>query len=142
MLAAAIFSSIMAPQIFGNTLIRYITKVRAQKVGMILFSISMILIVLSFQYKLVILFLILSILAAIFIGISFASTMEIILSKIKPDERAGVLSTIYLISYGGPAIINLVVGQIGNSFTLIQITIGYTIFVIFTTIITLIFAKE
>lgn len=141
-LAAAIFSSIMAPQIFGNTLIRYITKVRAQKVGMILFSISMILIVLSFQYKLVILFLILSILAAIFIGISFASTMEIILSKIKPDERAGVLSTIYLISYGGPAIINLVVGQIGNSFTLIQITIGYTIFVIFTTIITLIFAKE
>ena len=90
----------------------------------------------------VILFLILSILAAIFIGISFASTMEIILSKIKPDERAGVLSTIYLISYGGPAIINLVVGQIGNSFTLIQITIGYTIFVIFTTIITLIFAKE
>lgn len=141
-LAAAIFSSLMAPQIFGNTLIRYITKVRAQKVGMILFSISMILIVLSFQYKLVILFLILSILAAIFIGISFASTMEIILSKIKPDERAGVLSTIYLISYGGPAIINLVVGQIGNSFTLIQITIGYTIFVIFTTIITLIFAKE
>ena len=136
------FSSLMAPQIFGNTLIKYITKVRAQKVGMILFSISMILIVLSFQYKLVILFLILSILAAIFIGISFASTMEIILSKIKPDERAGVLSTIYLISYGGPAIINLVVGQIGNSFTLIQITIGYTIFVIFTTIITLIFAKE
>lgn len=141
-LAAAIFSSLMAPQILGNTLIKYISKVRAQKMGMILFSVTMVLIVFSFEFKLVVLFLILSILAAVFIGISFASTMEIILSKIKQDERAGVLSTIYLISYGGPAIINLIVGQIGNSFTLIQITIGYTIFVIFTTIITLIFAKD
>lgn len=141
-LAAAIFSSLMAPQILGNTLIKYISKVRAQKIGMILFSVTMILIVLSFEFKLVILFLILSILAAVFIGISFASTMEIILSKIKQDERAGVLSTIYLISYGGPAIINLIVGQIGNSFTLIQITIGYTLFVILTTIITVIFAKD
>lgn len=141
-LAAAIFSSLMAPQILGNTLIKYINKVKAQRIGMVLFSITMVLIVVSFEYKLVALFLILSILAAIFIGISFASTMDIILSKINQHQRAGVLSTIYLISYGGPAIINLIVGQIGNGFTLIEITIGYTLFVIFTTIITLIFAKE
>ena len=141
-LAAAIFSSLMAPQILGNTLIKYINNVRAQRLGMVLFSITMILIVVSFEYKLVVLFLILSILAAIFIGISFASTMEIILSKILPEQRAGVLSTIYLISYGGPAIINLIVGQIGNNYTLIEITIGYTIFVIFTTFITIFFTKE
>ena len=141
-LAAAIFSSLMAPQIFGNTLIKYINNVKAQRLGMILFSITMILIVLSFKYKLVVVFLILSVLAAIFIGISFAATMEIILSKISQNQRAGVLSAIYLISYGGPAIINLIVGQIGNNYTLIEITIGYTIFVIFTTFITVIFTKS
>ena len=141
-LAAAIFSSLMAPQILGNTLIKYISNVKAQRWGMVLFSVSMILIVVSFEYKLVGLFLILSILAAIFIGISFASTMEIILSKIKQSQRAGVLSTIYLISYGGPAIINLIVGQIGNAYTLIEITVGYTLFVLFTTMITIIFTRN
>ncbi|WP_299521697.1 MFS transporter [uncultured Methanobrevibacter sp.] len=141
-LAAAIFSSLMAPQILGNTLIKYISNVKAQRLGMVLFSVSMILIVVSFEYKLVWLFLILSILAAIFIGISFASTMEIILSKIKQSQRAGVLSTIYLISYGGPAIINLIVGQIGNAYTLIEITVGYTLFVLFTTLITIIFTRN
>ena len=142
LLAAAIFSSLMAPQILGNTLIKYIDNVKAEKIGMILFSISMILIVLSFKYKLVILFLILSILAAIFIGVSFASAMEIILSKINQEQRAGVLSTIYLISYGGPAIINLIVGRIGNNYTLIEITIGYAIIVIISTIIIIIKSKK
>ena len=141
-LAAAIFSSLMAPQILGNTLIKYINNVKAQRFGMIMFSVTMVLIVLSFKYKLVTMFLVLSILAAIFIGISFASTMEIILSKITQNQRAGVLSTIYLISYGGPAIINLIVGQIGNNYSLIEITIGYTVFVIFTTIITILFTKK
>lgn len=102
----------------------------------------MILIVYSFISKNVVLFIVLSILAALFIGISFASSMEILLSNISTGQRAGVLSTIYLISYGGPAIINFIVGQIGNNYTLVQITVGYTILVIITTIITLFTAKN
>ena len=135
LLAALIFSSLMAPQILGNTLIKYISTFKAQKLGMILFSIAMILIVQTFIQGNVILFVVLSLLSAIFIGISFASTMEIILSRITANQRAGVLSTIYLISYGGPAIINLIVGQIGNNFSLIEISIGYTLLVIIATVI-------
>lgn len=142
LLAALIFSSLMAPQILGNTLIKYIDDVKAQKMGMILFSIAMILIVYSFTSKNVLLFIILSILSALFIGISFASSMEILLSNITTSQRAGVLSTIYLISYGGPAIINFIVGRIGNNYSLVEITIGYTIIVIIATIITVCTSKN
>lgn len=132
----------MAPQILGNTLIKYIDDVKAQKVGMILFSIAMILIVYSFTSKNVLLFIILSILSALFIGISFASSMEILLSNITTSQRAGVLSTIYLISYGGPAIINFIVGRIENNYSLVEITIGYTIIVVIATVITVCTAKD
>lgn len=68
--------------------------------------------------------------------------MEILLSNITTSQRAGLLSTIYLISYGGPAIINFIIGRIGNNYSLVEITIGYTIIVVIATVITVCTAKD
>lgn len=137
-LAAAIFASLMAPQIVGNTLISKFETVSAQRWSMVVFTVCTTLIVASLQYKLVVLFLVASIIGGIAIGVAFAASMESIISRITNVERAGVLSTIYLISYGGAAIPNLVVGQIGNNFSLLQISIGYCILIIISLIITFI----
>lgn len=140
-LSAAIFAFLMAPQILGNTLIKYIDTQKAQNIGMVSFTAFMFLITASMIYNNIILFLIFTILSAVAIGLAFASTMERILSNINENQRAGMLSSIYLISYGGPAIINFFVGQI-NNFNLIEVTIGYLVIVLFATLITLLTCKK
>jgi MFS family permease len=138
LLGAAIFASLMAPQIVGSSLVDKFKSFNGERVGMIGFTISMVLIIICLKYSLVVPFLIFNIISAMFIGLSFTSIMNAMLENTSQTDRAGVLSTIYLISYGGTAIVNFTVGQIANNIPLLTIAIGYCIFVIITCIITLI----
>lgn len=138
LLGAAIFASLMAPQIVGSSLVDKFKSFNGERVGMVGFAISMVLIIVSLKYSLVVPFLIFNIISAMFIGLSFTSIMNAMLERTSQTDRAGVLSTIYLISYGGTAIVNLVVGQIANNIPLLTIAIGYCCFVIITCVITLI----
>jgi MFS family permease len=121
LLGAAIFASLMAPQIVGSSLVDKFKSF-----------------IICLKYSLVVPFLIFNIISAMFIGLSFTSIMNAMLENTSQTDRAGVLSTIYLISYGGTAIVNFTVGQIANNIPLLTIAIGYCIFVIITCIITLI----
>lgn len=138
LLGVAIFASLMAPQIVGSSLVDKFKSFNGERVGMVGFAISMVLIIVSLKYSLVVPFLIFNIISAMFIGLSFTSIMNAMLERTSQTDRAGVLSTIYLISYGGTAIVNLVVGQIANNIPLLTIAIGYCCFVIITCVITLI----
>lgn len=141
-LAALIFASLMAPQILGNTLIRRMDDIKAQRYGMILFTIVIMFILYTLMTKQVILFVILSVIAAILIGVVVAASMDTLLSRITSTQRAGILSTIYLISYGGTAVINFVVGAVGDYFSLISICTGYVILTVIATIIVLFTSKN
>ena len=44
------------------------------------------------------------------------------------NERAGVLSLIYIVAYGGAALPNLIVSRIADYFTLFELTAGYAVF--------------
>jgi cyanate permease len=68
--------------------------------------------------------------------------MQGILSKTEPADRAGVLSTIYIISYSGAAIPNLIVGRVSGHFNLFQIAIGYVILVTIACIITFVKSRR
>ena len=51
------------------------------------------------------------------------------MAKISKEDRAGVLSSVYIISYSAAGIPNLIVGRIANNFSILQIFIGYGILV-------------
>lgn len=134
--AASIFASLMAPQIIGSSFVNKFNVVKAQRIGMFGFFVSFLLIILALNYKLMIIFLVANLFAAICIGLSFTSTLNNILDKSNIVDRAGVLSTVYMISYGGTAIPNFLVGQIANDFSLFQIALLYGVLVLIATIIT------
>lgn len=85
----------------------------------------------------VILFLTVSVLAGIAQGTAFTGSMRRLLVKTGQQDRAGVLSTIYLLSYSGAAVPNLIVGRLSGMFGLFQIAIGYGLLVAASCIVTL-----
>ena len=67
--------------------------------------------------------------ASLFVGVAqgAASTggIRALLAHARQQERAGLLSTIYLISYSGAAIPGIVAGELTSTFDLFQIALGY-----------------
>lgn len=126
-LAATIFACLMAPQIIGSSLIDKFNVKKAQNIGMLGTVLSMVIITISLKFSFVFIFLIFSIIAAICIGLCFTASLNNLVSRVLTQERAGLLSSVYLISYGGTAIVNLFVGFIANNFSLLQLSCGYSI---------------
>ena len=125
MVAAAVFACLQAPNILGSTLAGKLKSEKAQQLGMTAFFISILAVVLSLAKGSVGYFLLASALAGASWGLGYAGSMQGILPRTAPEDRAGVLSTIYIISYSGAAIPNLVVGRVSGRFNLLQIAMGY-----------------
>jgi hypothetical protein len=68
--------------------------------------------------------------------------MRALLARANPAERAGVLSAIYLISYGGAAIPGLIAGQLSRTLSLFDIALGYGGLAAVACVITLVTARE
>jgi hypothetical protein len=75
-------------------------------------------------------------------GTTFAGSMRALLAHATAAERAGVLSAIYLISYGGAAIPGLIAGQLSRSLSLFDIALGYGALAALACAITLVAARE
>lgn len=71
-----------------------------------------------------------SIVAAVCQGIGFTGSVTEILGRADKSRRSGVFSVIYLTSYGGAAIPNLVVGLIPGEYSLYAIMTGYVVLVV------------
>jgi sugar phosphate permease len=91
----------------------------------------------SLKASIMVPFLIATVLAGISQGAAFTGSMRSLLDKTSQEDRAGLLSSIYLISYSGAAIPNLVVARVASSFSLFDIAVGYDILVAVACIITL-----
>lgn len=142
MIAAAVFSGMMAPSLLGSSLAGRMKEPFAQRIGMSVFLISFIWIIISLKMRVVVSFLIAGVFAGTAWGIAFTGSMKRLLNKTSQEDRAGVLSTIFLISYCGAAIPSLIVGRISSMFNLYEISIGYGIVVAIATIITIFTANE
>jgi sugar phosphate permease len=75
-------------------------------------------------------------------GTTFAGSMRALLAESTAAERAGVLSAIYLISYGGAAIPGLIAGQLSRSLSLFDIALGYGALAALACAVTLVAARE
>lgn len=139
--AAAIFACMMAPIAIGGSLSGRLKPVAAQRIGMSLFFLCIIAILITLKVGIMIPFLVVTVLAGITQGATFTGSMRGLLDKTSQKDRAGVLSTIYLISYSGAATPSLIVGRISGYFSLLEITAGYCAFVGVACLLTLIFSS-
>lgn len=134
-LTAVFFASITVTQSFGSNLIGKFETAKSQKTGMIGFLISIILIIFSLKYTNLILFILMTLICGVFIGLSFTASVDGILSKVTQIDYGKVFSAIYFISYSGIGLINIIVGQFANQYSMIEILIGYAFLTLISTVI-------
>lgn len=87
-------------------------------------------------------FLLTSMVAGVAWGTAFTGSMRSLLHKTRPEDRAGILSTIFLISYSGAVLPNLIVGRVASLFSLFEIEEGYGLLVVAACLLTLVTAEE
>lgn len=129
--AAAVFACMMTPYLIGGSLAGRMKPVGAQRIGMVAFTLCMAGIIASLKLSSVSFFLLATVGAGIAWGIAFTGSMRTILGNISKEDRAGVLSTVFLISYSGAAIPNMFVGQLAGTADIFNIAVGYGILVLF-----------
>jgi MFS family permease len=142
LIAAVVFASLMAPSAIGAPLAGRTTPARAQRIGIVVFFGGVVAILLSLHGGAVVPFIIASAVAGAAQGVTFAGSMRALLAHATAAERAGVLSAIYLISYGGAAIPGLIAGQLSRSLSLFDIALGYGALATLACGITLVTARE
>jgi MFS family permease len=142
LIAAVIFASLMAPSAIGAPLAGRTTPAGAQRIGIFVFFAAVVAILLSLHAGAVVPFVIASAVAGAAQGTTFAGSMRALLAEATAAERAGVLSAIYLISYGGAAIPGLIAGQLSRTLSLFDIAFGYGVLAGLACAFTLVAARE
>ena len=137
LVAATVFTCLQSPNIVGASLSTKYASRQGQFWGMLGFIVSLLAAYFSLIWGYLFLFLLSTVFLGIFWGLSYTSSVQSILGEVSSQERAGVLSSIYAISYSGAGIPNLIVGRISHYFSLIQIFGGYLglVFLMFVVII-------
>lgn len=125
--ASLVFVSFIAPVSLGVALGKKLPADKAQPYGITSFVISLVLLYASLFSGSIIVFFAVNVLAGITQGIMFIGSMASILNITTIENRAGVLSVIYIMSYCGAAVPNLVVSKVAYLFDLIELTLGYVI---------------
>jgi MFS family permease len=101
---AAVFSSVVVLGPVGGSLTGRLRATTALRIGLIGFVIATAVILATLHARVIVPFLIVSVLASLCQGTVNTGGMRAVLDHATPIDRAGLLSTLYLISYGGAAL--------------------------------------
>lgn len=130
-ISAGVYTALLLPNIIGSFFAKRFDVRNAQRWGFGIFSLCAVLMLLSLVVlDSLVLYVVLSIVAAVCQGIGFTGSVTELLGRSTQAQRSGVFSLIYLISYGGSAIPNLVVGLIPGEYSLYTILTGYVVLVV------------
>ena len=125
LVAAAVFSSVMVLNPVGGLLSGRLSPATAVRTGLILFLFAVAVIVASLQAGAIVPFIAASLVVGVAQGAASTGGIRALLAPARQQERAGLLSTIYLISYSGAAIPGMIAGKLTSTFDLFQIALGY-----------------
>jgi MFS family permease len=142
LVAAAVFSSIMVLNPLGGPLAGRLSPATAMRGGMLLFLMALGGIVSSLHAAAVVPFIAASLFVGIAQGIASTGGIQALLSGLPADDRAGLLSTIYLISYCGAAIPAMIAGKLAATWTLFHIALAYVVLGFVAALISIFMAKE
>lgn len=125
LVAGAVFAGMMTPYLAGGSIAGRMEPARAQLFGMTAFALCMVCVVLALGAGSTVLFLAATMLAGTAWGTAFTGTLRRILPLVTGGERAGTLSAVFLISYSGAALPNMLVGRIAQGAGLLDVAAGY-----------------
>lgn len=140
--AATIFACMMTPYLIGGPLAGRMKPVNAQRAGMTVFTLCIAGVIASLRAGSVPFFLLATIGAGAALGVAFTGSLRTMLGNIAPEDRAGVLSSVFLISYSGAALPNMIIGRLAGDADLLGIAAGYGILIFLCCILTVAAARE
>ena len=130
-IAAGVYTALLLPNVVGSFFAKRFDVRTAQRWGFGVFALCTVLMLTSLvAFDSLALYVGLSVVAAVCQGIGFTGSVTELLGRSTQDQRSGVFSLIYLISYGGSAIPNLVVGLLPGEYGLYTILTGYVVLVV------------
>ena len=142
LLAAAVFASIMLFNPLGGLLTGRLSPAKKQRLGMALFLFAITGVVASLAMNATIPFLIASLIAGAGWGAAFSGSVQSLLTNARPQERSGILATVYLVSYSSAAIPGLIAGALTHVLSLLHIALVMSAVTLLCSLFVLTFAKE
>jgi len=142
LVAAALFASYMAPSVVGGPLAGRFSPAAAQRIGMTAFVVGVGGLILGLRIGSIGLFLVAGVLAGVAQAVAFTGSVRGLLTGVRAADRAGLLSAVYLLSYGGAAIPSFIAGRLSSSVGLLGIATGYGLLALTAGIVVLIAARN
>ena len=130
-IAAAVYTSLLLPNVVGSFFAKRFDVRAAQKYGFGIFAVCAVMMLVSLTvFDSLAMYVVFSIVAAVCQGVAFTGSVTELLGRSSQTQRSGVFSLIYLTSYGGSAIPNLVVGLLPGEHGLFAILTGFVVLVV------------
>ena len=142
LMIALVFSSIVVLSPVGGAITGGLLPVHALRSGLVVFAVSIGLVLVALHAAAIVPFLVASAVAGIAQGAANGGGMRSVLVRVGPADRAGTLSTLYLISYGGAALPGLVAGRLADTVALPDIGIGYAGLVLVAAVVALLAGRN
>lgn len=142
LVVAVVFSSIVVLSPVGGLLTGRWRSVIAVRVGLVAFVVATAGILTALTAGQIGWFLVASALAGIAQGMANAGGMRTVLAHAAVSDRAGLLATIYLISYTGAALPGLVAGRLTTSVTPEHIALGYGALVLVASLVAVVTLRQ
>lgn len=125
LVAAAVFSSFTVLNMIGGPLTARLRPVLGLRLGAAAYVLVLAGILASLAAGAIVPFVVLSLVAGITQGAAQTGGMRTLLPMTSPGERAGLVSTIYLVNYSSAAIPSLIAGRLTEHLSLVTIGLGY-----------------
>jgi predicted MFS family arabinose efflux permease len=127
LLAAVVFACVMILNPMGGPLAGRLSPMTAVRVGMLIFMAAVVGIIAALHAGAVVPFIVASLVVGLAQGAASTGAIRSLLVRTSASARAGVLSTIYLVSYCGAAIPVMVAAHFAATMPLFKIAVGYAV---------------
>jgi MFS family permease len=125
--AAAVFASIMILNPLGGPLGGRLSPIAGLRIGIAGYLVAIAGVLLALKFAAPVPLIAAALVAGAAQGVIATGGNRALLAAAAPDERAGLLSTIFLISYCGAALPGLVAGRVADHLSVVQIALGYVL---------------